>query len=113
MTRIPIILLLVFASVSATVGQTLSPSPHIFAPKPRYPDAWAKKGITGKGVAILTVDHDTGYVTEAHMLESTGQKLLDDSALEAFRKWHFKPGTVSPVRVPIEFNTKPIRTPKT
>jgi TonB family protein len=111
MSRVPIILLFVFASVSTAICQPPSASPWIFAPKPTYLDAWAKRGITGKGIAILTVDHDTGYVTEAHMLKSTGHKVLDDSALEAFRKWHFKPGTVSPVRVPIEFTVK--KPPKT
>ena len=112
MARAPIILLLVFASVCPGICQSRSQSLRfaIFAPKPKYLDSWAKKGITGKGVAILVVDRDSGYVTEGHMLKSTGHKVLDEAALEAFRKWHFMPGTVSPVRVPIEFTLrKPLK----
>ena len=100
----PLILFGLFslALFSSGTAQTPSASPQVFAPKPKYLREWAAKGITGAGVAVLTVDRD-GYVTEAHMLKSTGHKELDDSALDAFRRWHFKPGTVSPVRVPIDF----------
>lgn len=110
MWRVHTILLLGFVSVASTVGQTPSPS-RIFAPKPRYLDAWAKQGITGKGVALLKVDKN-GYVIDARMLKSTGHKVLDDSALEAFRKWHFMPGKFAPeVKVPIEFTvSKPPKT---
>src|SRR5947209_14263025 len=113
MARGLIILLLGFVSVVTTVGQTPLPSPRVFAPKPRYLDAWARKGITGKGVALLKVDKN-GYVVDARMLKSTGHKILDDSALEAFRKWHFMPGKFAPeVRVPIEFKTTLPGNPKT
>ena len=37
------------------------------------------------------------------MEQSTGDPTLDKSAVNAFRKWRFKPGTVSKVRIPIEF----------
>jgi TonB family protein len=30
--------------------------------------------------------------------------ILDKSAVSAFRKWRFKPGTVSKVRTPVEFS---------
>lgn len=111
MSRILSILLLGGLSATSAVAQTASPSPRIFAPKPRYLDAWAKQGITGKGVALLKVDKN-GYVVDARMLKSTGHKVLDDSALEAFRKWHFMPGKFRPeVKVPIEFTVN--KPPKT
>jgi TonB family protein len=112
MSRVLAVLLLGFVFLRLAIAQTTSSSPKIFAPKPKYPRECRQKGITGKGLAILTVDRDTGYVTDAHMLKSTGHKLLDDSALEAFRKWHFKPGTVSPVRAPINFEVQK-QSPKT
>jgi hypothetical protein len=37
------------------------------------------------------------------MLQSTGNKLLDGAALEAYSKWRFKPGSVPQVKMPIEF----------
>lgn len=56
----------------------------------------------------MHVDTKTGYVTSAEMEKSTGHKILDDAALEAFRKWHFKPGrTPEVVRAPIKFTHSP------
>lgn len=37
------------------------------------------------------------------MAPSTGNAILDRAAIDAFRKWRFKPGTVSHVRSPITF----------
>src|SRR5947199_10640624 len=37
---------------------------------------------------------------------SAGNPILDKSAVSAFRKWRFKPGTVSKVRTPVEFSCK-------
>jgi hypothetical protein len=41
------------------------------------------------------------------MLQSTGNKLLDGAALEAYLKWRFKPGSVPQVKMPIEFAGRP------
>jgi hypothetical protein len=41
------------------------------------------------------------------MLQSTGNKLLDGAALEAYSQWRFQPGTVSQVKIPIEFANRP------
>jgi TonB family protein len=43
------------------------------------------------------------------MLKSTGHQILDDSALEALRKWRFRPGTVHKVRIPINFTMQGFR----
>lgn len=79
----------------------------IYAPAPKYTREWAEKGIIGEGLAQLSVDRTNGAVTEAHIVKSTGHKVLDDSALEAFRRWRFKPGTVSKVKIPISFINYP------
>lgn len=98
--------LLLMALVHNAFAQSASPTPPaINSPQPKYPREWQEQGITGKGVAEVSVDTN-GYVTAAHMLKSTGHKVLDDSALEAFRKWRFKPGTTPKVKIPIEFTTK-------
>jgi TonB family protein len=39
------------------------------------------------------------------MLKSTGQQILDGAAIQAFRQWHFKPGTMSTVEIPVEFTS--------
>jgi TonB family protein len=77
----------------------------IYTPKPAYPAEWAKQGLTGKGVVLVTIDKQTGKVIGAQMLQSTGNMQLDDSALEAYSQWRFDPRTVtvSQLKIPIEF----------
>jgi TonB family protein len=74
-----------------------------FAPLPNYPWGVRSPGATGIGVCMVSVDPASGRVTGASMEQSTGDPTLDKSAVNAFRKWRFKPGTVSKVRIPIEF----------
>ena len=72
---------------------------------PEYPREARDKGVTGKGVAVVKIDPQTGYVTSASMLKSTGQGILDNAALRAFR-WRFKPRSVTALEIPIQFTTK-------
>ena len=51
----------------------------------------------------MKIDAQTGSVTSAVMLKSTGQRILDSAALQAFRQWRFKPGTLTTLDIPIEF----------
>jgi len=110
-----LLLVLVFSLVSlsslhaqsATPARSEAPLKAIYTPKPVYRPEWAKQGLTGKGVVLVTIDKETGKVTGARMLTSTGNKLLDGAALEAYSQWRFQPGTVSQVKIPIEFANRP------
>jgi TonB family protein len=73
------------------------------APRPEYPYEARRQRITGSGLAVLTIDSVSGNVTGAMMEQSTGSSVLDNTAMTGFRKWRFKPGTVSRVRLPITF----------
>ena len=84
-----------------------TPLKAIDTPKPVYQAEWAKRGLKGKGVVLVTIDKDTGKVTGAQMFQSTGSKELDGSALEAYSRWRFAPGTVSQVKIPVEFRSRP------
>ena len=76
----------------------------IFAPKPEYPLEARAKHLGGSGVIMLDVNVETGQVTAARMSKSTGHALLDEAALNAFRRWRFKPGKVAPrVKIPITY----------
>jgi protein TonB len=92
--------------VAGSPGGTMSISSSraaTYAPKPEYPSEARTRHITGSGVCVVDVDPGSGNVTGASMAESTGDPILDDSAVRTFRKWRFKPGTVSRVRIPVEF----------
>jgi TonB family protein len=75
----------------------------ISAPRPEYPYEARSRRIMGSGVCVVTVDTPSGNVTDATMAQSIGNSILDNSAVSAFRRWRFKPGTVSKVRIPITF----------
>jgi protein TonB len=73
------------------------------APRPEYPYEARRQKLTGDGIAVLTIDQNTGEVIRITMSKSTGNPLLDDAALAGLRRWRFKPGTVSTVTCPIIF----------
>jgi TonB family protein len=105
-----IVALVSLSSLHAQIGSPVAgqqPPKAIYTPKPIYRPEWAKQGLTGKGVVLVTIDQQTGKVTGARMLQSTGNKQLDGAALEAYSQWRFQPGTGSQVRIPIEFATRP------
>ena len=73
------------------------------APRPEYPYEARRQKVTGNGIVIMTIDFVSGRVTDVMMEESTGSLVLDNAAMTGFRRWRFKPGTVSKVRSPITF----------
>jgi len=75
----------------------------IYAPRPNYPKDAQGGHPTGSGIVLMEVDKKTGLVKSARMEKSTGNKLLDDAALQAFSQWRFIPGSISQIRCPITF----------
>jgi TonB family protein len=73
------------------------------APRPDYPYEARSRHITGSGVAVITVDPNSGLAVDAMMEQSIGNPILDNSTVSAFRRWRFKPGTPARVRIPITF----------
>jgi len=89
----------VVTSLSLPAAQAMAVS----APLPEYPYQAKRAKITGNGVCIMTIDTASGKVTDAMMAQSTGDAMLDKVTTNTFRRWRFKPGTVSQVRVPIDY----------
>jgi TonB family protein len=87
----------------ATMSISSAKALAIYAPRPDYPGEARSHRITGSGVCVVSVDPGSGSVTEVSMAESTGNAILDKSAVSTFRTWRFKPRKVSKVRIPIEF----------
>jgi len=75
----------------------------MYAPRPPYPYEARRQRITGSGLALLTVDSVDGNVVDVRMVQSCGSVILDNATLDAFRRWHFKPGTVERVQVSITY----------
>jgi TonB family protein len=114
MRRLFFVSLVAVVSWNPAGAQSVSPTPNVplpqavFTPRPIYRPEWAKQGLTGKGVVLVTIDKETGKVTGAKMFESTGNQLLDGAALQAYSQWRFKPGSsVSQLKMPIEFSNRP------
>lgn len=74
-----------------------------YAPRPVYPYEARRRRVTGSGVALLTVDQTSGTVSDVRMTQSCGNSILDNSTLDALRRWRFKPGNVAKVQVPITY----------
>jgi TonB family protein len=98
-----------FASAQATPS---SPVPRqsrkgkalaLYAPPPKYPKDAEGRHPTGSGIVVMEIDQQTGWVKSAKMEKSTGNKLLDDAALQAFSHWRFRPSTPRRVHSPITF----------
>ena len=119
MRGVGLALVVSLASVSSLHAQSPSsvrqpPPPRaVYTPKPEYRAEWAKQGLTGKGVVLVTIDKQTGNVTGARMLTSTGNQQLDGAALQAYSQWRFDPRTVavSQLKIPIEFARRPAPQP--
>jgi TonB family protein len=86
-------------SLSLSVAQSMAES----APLPEYPYQARHANISGSGICVMIIDPVSGKVTNAMMAQSTGNAILDKVTTETFRRWRFKPGTVSQVRVPISY----------
>ncbi|HEU4394313.1 MAG TPA: energy transducer TonB, partial [Planctomycetota bacterium] len=78
----------------------------VTAPQPAYPDFAREAGITGKVVLHVLVGKD-GRVKNVKVMRSV--KGLDQAALDAIKKWVFKPALSNNkpvavwVEVPIDF----------
>jgi TonB family protein len=90
-------------SSAATAGKRKAKAVAIFAPRPRYPVDAQGRRPTGRGIVVMEINRETGWVISTKMEKSTGNKLLDHATIEAFSRWRFKPGTVRYVRSPITF----------
>ena len=73
------------------------------AARPKYPKDTQGYYPKGNGIVIMEVDSKSGLVKSARMERSTGNKVLDDAALQTFSQWRFRPGTLSRIRIPVTF----------
>lgn len=96
----------------APTPPTLAPGSNpvpIDTPAPRYPPQALRRGETGTVLVRVDVGPD-GVPTSTSIVQSSRSRLLDRAALDAVRRWRFRPAqangrpTVGSVVVPIDFN---------
>ena len=63
-------------------------------------------GAKGRGRFRLTINAKSGLVDEVKIVQSIGYSDLNKLAVKALLQWQFKPGTPSPVEVPVEFDIR-------
>jgi TonB family protein len=92
------------AEVRATPRST--PKPRlIYAPAPAFPPRAAQPGLSGTGRFRLSFDAQ-GNVTNIQLIQSTGNRLFDESAINTLRQWKSSPGQGWAVTVPVTFRTR-------
>lgn len=89
--------------IVGTMSLSAAKAVAVSTPIPEYPYQARRAHVTWSGVCLMTVDTASGNVTSAVMDQSTGNGILDKVTTDTFRKWRFKPGTVSQIRVPISY----------
>lgn len=94
-------------AVAAAAAPDLQPTP-LDMPRPTYPRLARQRGW--EGVVMLTVAVDAlGCPTTVTVKSSSGHPVLDQAAVEAARKWHFRPArrdgqdVAAAVELPIRF----------
>lgn len=76
--------------------------------QPIYPSEARRKEINGKVILRFVVDRD-GHVSDVRVVRAEPEGIFEEKAVEAVRKWRFKPGQYSGepvnsrVTVPIRF----------
>jgi periplasmic protein TonB len=88
---------------AAAMSMSQAKALAVYNPRPPYPYEARAHKIMGSGVITVSVDPASGNVTDASVTQSIGNSILDDAAVSTFRRWRFRPGSVSKVRIPITF----------
>ena len=102
-----LLLILMFAYTTAYAAERAAAN-VLVAPRPdKLPEA-ARLHLSGSGVFVMNVDAATGKVKSVEVQKSTGQPFLDRSAIEAFKRWRFRPGVVRRYVAPITFRANSI-----
>jgi TonB family protein len=63
----------------------------------------SRRHLAGQGLFAVDVDTPSGRVNYVRVVESTGQPLLDLSAIRALQRWRWKPDMAATVLVPVRF----------
>jgi TonB family protein len=74
---------------------------------PAYPAVAKRWHVQGAGRFRVSIDINTGRVTNVLILKSTGYGVLDGSAIRALKAWRWKLGKYGTYDVPVTFKLDP------
>ena len=95
-------------ATTSSAGMTAPPSGvayAIYAAKPCYPVGARLQHHGGSGIFLVHIRAD-GTVRAVDTVKSTGYVELDACAIDAFRKWRFRSGRPTQVKIPITFSVR-------
>ncbi len=94
------------ATAEASATPRATPKPRlVYAPAPAFPPSASVPGLSGTGRFRLTFDAQ-GNVTNIQLVQSTGNRVFDESAIRTLRQWKCSPGQGWVVTVPVTFRTR-------
>ena len=94
------------ATAEASATPRATPKPRlVYAPPPAFPPSASVPGLSGTGRFRLTFDAQ-GNVTNIQLVQSTGNRVFDESAIRTLRQWKCSPGQGWVVTVPVTFRTR-------
>jgi TonB family protein len=100
------LLMTALSALAADADVTVPPEARVLMlmmPRPKYPYEARARHIIGRGMYDIRMDTKSGLVTRVVVVQSTGSKVLDEAAVDAFSKWRARPGKISHIRVPVNF----------
>ena len=74
---------------------------------PAYPAVAKRWHVQGTGKFRVSIDTNTGRVTDVSILKSTGYGVLDGSAIRTLKLWRWKPGKYPTYDIPVTFKLDP------
>jgi len=93
-------------ATAASATPRATPKPRlVYAPAPAFPASASVPGLSGTGRFRLSFDAQ-GNVTNIQLIQSTGNRLFDESAIRTLRQWKCSPGQGWVVTVPVTFKIR-------
>jgi TonB family protein len=93
-------------TTAASATPRATPKPRlVYAPAPAFPPGASLPGLSGTGRFRLSFDAQ-GNVTNIQLIQSTGNRLFDESSIRTLRQWKCSPGQGWVVTVPVTFRIR-------
>ncbi|MGI9087112.1 MAG: TonB family protein [Chthoniobacterales bacterium] len=70
---------------------------------PHYPADLQRRGVKASGVFDMDVDYESGHIREVHIVQSTGNPILDRNTVVALKSWRARPRSIHTLRLPVNF----------